>query len=362
LICRDIKKFYRIWSFVFATLSRHFSDSKSLIEWLSSKSRLTASNHLKKIRFLLTRSSSLLLRQSHYLFASEYEFSFWVLWVFEALDDLEVDVSLSRNVRHLQNRKSAEDGESRFPPSSLFSRLSLSLSWVKRENVCQSTTIKWSIFDSIEWFFKIIVKYFNFSTHSFVVSFNRFQENASFIKNNYSNIFVFCSLLDVDVSSTNFMTDVFDEFNVNLNDDFIYRISEESAFFRIFKNNANDVIIINNKIHLIIMNDVFVICFLNNVFVYISRLFDHCIMFSSSDLFFIYHYLSYILCFIVSIHILHFVVLQRRFSQMRSNNDRLFILFHSFFFSDYEAVVILLRSNIMFVLELLKIFQRILFI
>jgi hypothetical protein len=143
---------------------------------------------------------------------------------------------------------------------------------------------------------------------------------------------VFCFLLDVDVSSTNFIVDVFDEFNVNLNDDVIYRISEKFASFKVFRNSVNDVIIINNKIHLIIMNDVFVIYFLNNVFVYTSRLFDHCIMFSSSDLFFIYHYLSYILCFIVSIHILYFVVLQRRFSQMRSNNDRLLILFHSFFF------------------------------
>jgi NADPH-dependent 7-cyano-7-deazaguanine reductase QueF-like protein len=71
---------------------------------------------------------------------------------------------------------------------------------------------------------------------------------------------VFCSLFDVDVSSTNFIVDVFDEFNVDLNDDVIYRISEESASFKVFKNSANDVIIINNKIHLIIMNDVSVIC------------------------------------------------------------------------------------------------------
>ncbi len=302
-------------------------------------------NREKRKHFIILKFEFMKLAEE-YLFVSRDEHFIFFRWFFIVLI-------------HLQNRKSAEDGESRLPSFSLFSRLSLSLSWMKRENVCQSTTIKWSIFDNIEELFKIIVKYINFSTHSFVVSFSRSQEDASFIKNNYSNIFVFCSFLDVDIFSTNFIADVFDEFNVNLNDDVIYRISEESASFRIFRNNANDVIIISNKILLIIMNDVFVTCFLNNVFV---RIFDHCIMFSSSDLFFNYHYLSYILCFIVSIHIFHFVVLQRRLSQMRSDNDRLFILFHSFFFSDYEAVVILLRSNIMSVLELLKIFQRILFI
>jgi hypothetical protein len=76
LICCDIKEFYQIWSFVYATLSRHLFDSKSSIERLSSRSRLIASNHLKKIRFFLTRFFSLFLRQSHYLFVSKYEFSF----------------------------------------------------------------------------------------------------------------------------------------------------------------------------------------------------------------------------------------------------------------------------------------------
>jgi hypothetical protein len=99
LIRRDIKIFYRIWSFVYATLSRHLFDSKSLIERLSSKSKLTASNHLKKIRFFLTRFFSLFLRQFYYFFASEYEFSFWIFWISEALNDLEINVSLFQNVR-----------------------------------------------------------------------------------------------------------------------------------------------------------------------------------------------------------------------------------------------------------------------
>jgi hypothetical protein len=265
-------------------------------------------------------------------------------------------------VHHLQNRKPTENDESRLSSFSLVSRLSLNLSWVKRENVCQSTTIKWSIFDNIKKLFIIFVKNINFFTHNFVVCFNHFQKNASFINDNFFNIFVLCFFLDIDVSSTNFIVDVIDKFNVNLNDDVIYRISEESTSFKIFRNNANDVIIINNKIHLIIMNDAFVICFLNDVFIYTSKILDHCTMFNSSNFFSIYHYLSYILRFIVSIHIFHFLVFQRRFSQMRSNNDCLFIFFHSFFFSNYKAFVILFRSNIMFVLEFLKIFQRILFI
>jgi hypothetical protein len=118
-----------------------------------------------------------------------------------------------------------------------------------------------SIFDNIKRFFKIIVKNINFFTHNFVVNFNHSQKDASFINDNFSNIFVFCFFLDVDVFSTNFIVDIINEFNVNLNDDVIYRISEEFAFVKIFKNNVNNVIIINNKIYLIIMNDVFIIFF-----------------------------------------------------------------------------------------------------
>jgi hypothetical protein len=44
-----------------------------------------------------------------------------------------------------------------------------------------------------------------------------------------------CFFFYVDVFSTNFIVDVIDEFNINLNDDVIYRISEEFAFFKVFK-------------------------------------------------------------------------------------------------------------------------------
>ncbi len=94
----DIEKSYRIWSFIYAMLSRRLFDSKSSIERFSSKSRLTASNHLKKNSFFSTRLFSLLFRQFHYLFASEYEFSFWIFWIFETLNDLEINVSLFQNV------------------------------------------------------------------------------------------------------------------------------------------------------------------------------------------------------------------------------------------------------------------------
>jgi hypothetical protein len=62
---------------------------------------------------------------------------------------------------HLQNRIPAADDESRLSPLSLVSRLSLSPSWVKRENVCQSTTIKTSINDIISDFFEINQKFDN---------------------------------------------------------------------------------------------------------------------------------------------------------------------------------------------------------
>jgi hypothetical protein len=64
-------------------------------------------------------------------------------------------------LRHLQNRIPAADGGSRLPPLSLVSRLRLSLSWVERENVCQSTAVKRSTNDIISDFFEINQKFDN---------------------------------------------------------------------------------------------------------------------------------------------------------------------------------------------------------
>jgi hypothetical protein len=70
---------------------------------------------------------------------------------------------------HLQNRVSTEDDESQLSSLNRVSRLSLSLSWVKRKNVCQSITIKWRKFDNNERFFMIFVKNINFSKNKFIV-------------------------------------------------------------------------------------------------------------------------------------------------------------------------------------------------
>jgi hypothetical protein len=117
----------------------------------------------------------------------------------------------------------------------------------------------------------IFFKNINFFIHNLVVNFTHSQEDEDLINDNFFNIFVLCFLLDVDVFSTNFIVDVIDKFNINLNDDVIYKNSKKFAFFKVFKNNANDVIIINNKIHLIIINDVFIIYFSNNVCIYIQK-------------------------------------------------------------------------------------------
>jgi hypothetical protein len=72
---------------------------------------------------------------------------------------------------------------------------------------------------------------------------------------------------------------------------------------------------------------------------------------------FIYHNLSYI-----SFHLRfsNLVILQCCFSKKRSDDDRMFILFYSFSFSDYEVLILVLRVNHMHILWFVQIFQRIL--
>jgi hypothetical protein len=56
-------------------------------------------------------------------------------------------------------RELAADGGSWLPPPSRLSRLSLSPSWVERENVCQSSAVKRSINHIISDFFEINLKF-----------------------------------------------------------------------------------------------------------------------------------------------------------------------------------------------------------
>jgi hypothetical protein len=75
------------------------------------------------------------------------------------------------------------------------------------------------------------------------------------------------------------------------------------------------------------------------------------------SLFFIYENLSYI-----SFHLRfsNLVILQRCFSRKRLNDDRMFILFYSCFFSNNETLILVLRVNHMYILWFVQIFQRIL--
>ncbi len=218
-------------------------------------------------------------------------------------------------IKHLQNRVPAENDESRLSSLSRVSRLSLSLSWVKRENVCQSIAIKWRIFDSNERFFMIFVKNTNFCKNRFIVDCVLFQKNTSLINENFLNVFVhcfiddFCSFLDINVYFADVVVDLFNVFNAVYNHDVDDIISWNSMFFMMFRINAFDINVINEKIHLISMNVAVVTCFLIHVIFFTTRKYDDRIMFSSSKIVYFVFYLSQFI-----VHIISFSFLKSRHS------------------------------------------------
>ncbi len=206
--------------------------------------------------------------------------------------------------QYLQNRVPAGGDESRLPSFSRVSRLSLSLSWVERENVCQSITIKWRIFDSNERFFMIFVKNISFSKNKFIVNCVLFRKNTSLINDNFLIIFVrcfiddICFFLDINVYFANVVVDFFDVFNAVYNHDVDDIISRNFMFFMMFRINAFDVNVIIERIHLISINVAVVTCFLIHVIFFTSRKYDDRIMFNSSK---IVHFVFYLSQFIVHI-------------------------------------------------------------
>ncbi len=188
--------------------------------------------------------------------------------------------------------------QSRVSSFSHVSRLSLSLSWVKRENVCQSITIKWRIFNNNEIFFVILVKNIDFFKNRFIVDCVISSKNTNFINDNFSKIFVHCSLddlcffFDINVYFADVVADFFDNFNVVYSDDVNDKISRNFMFFIMFRINAFDVKIINERNYLIFINAAFVICFLIHVIFFTSRKYDDRIIFNFSKIVLFIFYLG----------------------------------------------------------------------
>ncbi len=195
----------------------------------------------------------------------------------------------------------------------------------------------------------IFVKNINFFKNTFIVDCVIFSKHTSFVNDNFSKIFVhcffddFCSFLDINVYFANVVADFFDNFNVVYNNDVNDKISRNFMFFIMFRINAFDVKIINERISLIFMNAAFMICFLIHVIFFTSRKYDD----RKINMIFIYHNLSYIL---FHLRFSNLVILQRCFSKKRLNDDRMFILFYSFFLTNYEVLILVLRVNHMYIL------------